>query len=74
MNDISTQKGNVGWVLHWGLLWPASLHVIPSLDTLSVGVWGTLKELKDDDLRRLAGGLPTSVLRCRATSSTNGSL
>jgi len=37
---------------------------------LSTGPWSTLKELEDMDLRRLAEALPSSVLRCRATSTT----
>jgi len=42
----------------------------PSLDVLSVGVWDTLKELENGDLKRLAEALPTLVLHCRATSTT----
>lgn len=41
-----------------------------SVDVLSTGPWSTLKELEDLDLRRLAEALPSSVLRCRATSTT----
>jgi len=33
-------------------------------------VWGTLNNLENDDLKRLAGALPSSVLHCRATSTT----
>ena len=40
------------------------------LDVLSTGPWSTLKELEDMDLRRLVEALPSSVLRCRVTSTT----
>ena len=40
------------------------------LDVLSAGAWGALKELEDEDLKRLAGALPMSVLLCRASSTT----
>ena len=76
--DIITQYGNMGWVPNcmgpFNLVLlvqvTASLHVFPSLDVLSVGAWGALKELRGDDLKRLAGALPASVLHCRATSKT----
>ena len=37
---------------------------------MSTGVWSTLKELKDMDLQRLAETLPSSVLHCKATTTT----
>ena len=36
-------------------------HHIFLLDVLSMGEWGALKDLKNNNLRRLAGALPTSV-------------
>jgi len=43
---------------------------VSPLDVLSAGAWGALKELEDEDLKRLAGALPMSVLLCRASSTT----
>jgi len=43
---------------------------VSPLDVLSAGTWGALKELEDDDLKRLVGALPMSVLLCRASSTT----
>ena len=40
------------------------------LDIMSTGVWSTLKELKDMDLQRLAEALPSSVLHCKANTTT----
>ena len=37
---------------------------------LSIGSWAQLKELEDDSLKRLAADLPSTVLQCKATSTT----
>lgn len=37
---------------------------------LSVGAWDSLKDLEDKELQALAAGLPETVLKCRATSTT----
>ncbi len=40
------------------------------IDVLTVGVWKTLSELQDPELRRSASALPDTVLRSRADSTT----
>ena len=48
------------------LIW----SIVFSTDVLSEGVWQTLAELQDPELKRLAGLLPATVLRSRADSTT----
>ena len=40
------------------------------LDVLSIGRWAQLKDLEDTDLKRLASHLPSTILQCKATSTT----
>ncbi len=44
--------------------------IVSSTDVLSTGVWETLAELQDPELKRLAGLLPATVLRSRADSTS----
>ena len=37
---------------------------------LSIGKWAKLRDLEDTDLKRLASHLPSTILQCRATSTT----
>ena len=41
-----------------------------SLDVFSVGCWPQLKELEDPNLKSLASNLPSTILQCKATSTT----
>ena len=44
--------------------------LFPPLEVLCIGKWAQLKGLEDDDLKRLASGLPATVLQTKATSTT----
>ena len=45
--------------------------ILLATDVLLKGVWETVAELKDPELRRLASALPGTVLQSRADSTTN---
>ena len=48
-----------------------SLYYSPLFpEVLSIGRWAQLKDLEDEDLKRLATGLPTTILQCKATNTT----
>ena len=42
----------------------------PPLEVLSIGSWAQMKDLGDEDLKRLASGLPLTILQCKGTSTT----
>ena len=42
----------------------------PTLEVLSIGSWAQMKDLEDEDLKRLASALPLTILQCKATSTT----
>ena len=42
----------------------------PTLEVLSIGSWAQMKDLEDEDLKRLASALPSTILQCKATSTT----
>ena len=47
-----------------------SFFVFVFLDVLSIGRWAQLKDLEDTDLKRLASHLPSTILQCKAASTT----
>ena len=56
--------------LNGPIMFAVAYNLCSPLDVLSTGVWSTLRELEDMDLRRLAKSLPGSVLACKASSTT----
>ena len=40
------------------------------LDVFSISCWPLLKELEDSNLKSLASNLPSTILQCKATSTT----